>query len=377
MKKVFVIAGEKSGDLIGGKILKHFDRNEVEFYGVGDIAMEKEGLKSIFPMNDLAVMGVFEVLPKLFKILKRIRQTVKAIVELQPDILITIDSPDFCFRVVKKVKNKLKNTKIIHFVAPSVWMYREKRGEKIAKLYDLLLCILPFEPPYFERYGLKTRFVGHPFFYKDSTEYKFNTEDVVYSRNSDIISITVGSRISEVKRFLPMVLRIIKKLRENFDLKYYFLATENTFPLLNMKIMEADDIKIVKNETEKQDVIKNSLLGLVKSGTNALEFAGFSIPIVVYYKFNLLTNFLAKHIRKKSKINFANLVNIVANREIVPEFTIENCLEDKIYDCVNNLLKNEGKRIKQIIQTKEILRQLGCKNDNFSSDLIVKEIKNA
>ena len=207
-KKLFIIAGEKSGDLLGSKILEKIDKSKFDIEGIGGKLMEKTGFKSRFDMYELSVMGIFEVLPKIFKLIKRINETAKYIIKSRQDIVLTIDSPDFCFRVVKKVKKLDKDNiiKKVHFIAPSVWAYRKNRAKKISKIYDRLFCILPFEPPYFEKYGLKTIFVGHPIFDSDSIEYSFNRKNIEYKRNSKIISITVGSRMSEVKRLLPIII---------------------------------------------------------------------------------------------------------------------------------------------------------------------------
>jgi lipid-A-disaccharide synthase len=164
MKKIFIIAGEMSGDLLGYNVMNSINKcQKIDFVGIGGEKMESFGLKSLFPMNELSVMGVFEVLPKIFTLNKRIKDTIIEIKKQQPDMILTIDSPGFCFRVIKAFKND-KKIKKVHLVAPSVWAWKSGRAKKIAELYDLLLCLLPFEPPYFEKYGLTTKFVGHPIF---------------------------------------------------------------------------------------------------------------------------------------------------------------------------------------------------------------------
>jgi len=163
MKKFFIIAGEASGDLLGSKLISEIKLQHTasEFIGVGGKLMQEQGLVSIFPMEELSVMGFLEVLPHLSKLLRRINQTAEIIVKEKPDFVISIDSPDFNFRVMKKLQN-FNSAKKIHLIAPSVWAYRAGRAQKISKLYDLLLCVLPFEPAYFEKHGLKTVFIGHP-----------------------------------------------------------------------------------------------------------------------------------------------------------------------------------------------------------------------
>ena len=351
-KKIFIIAGEKSGDLLGSKILKKIDKNIFDIYGIGGEMMQNEGLNSLFPMEELSVMGIFEILPKIFKLLKRIKETANYIINLKPDVVLTIDSPDFCFRVMKLVK-KLdinNNIKKVHFIAPSVWVHRKNRAKKIAKIYDLLFCILPFEPKYFEKYNLKTIFVGHPIFDTDSKEYDFNIKSNNYNTNSNIITITVGSRKSEVKRLLPIVINIINTLNKKHNFQYYILATNYTYDtiLYELKKYKINYINVIKNNEEKNNIIKKSLLAIAKSGTNTLEFAGFSIPMVVIYKFNFLTNIIATIIKKKAEIKYATIINIINNKKIIPECLLKDCTENKILLEINKLIDNEELRIKQI-----------------------------
>ena len=334
--------------------------------------MKSEGLNSLFPMEELSVMGVFEILPKIFSLLKRIKETAKKIMELQPDVVLTIDSPDFCFRVMKMVKKLDLNNRIkkVHLIAPSVWVYRKNRAKKIAKIYDLLLCILPFEPPYFEKYGLKTVFVGHPVF-----------DDVVadnhYDKNSKVVSITVGSRKSEVKNLLPIAIGVVNKIKDKERYKYYILATEYTYNYVIDELNKRDIsyIHVVKNTDEKDEIIKNSVLAIAKSGTNALELAGFSIPMVVFYRFNFLTNIIAKMVRARSSVKYATIINIMNNREIIPEYLLDRCKEMSIVNGVNKLLENEDLRLTQIKNNVETIQKLGYGNSNPSSVKIVNEIK--
>lgn len=367
--KLFIIAGEKSGDLLGSKILQNIDKNVFDIYGIGGELMLKNGLKeSLFPMEELSLMGVFEILPKICNLLKRIKQTADYIIKLQPDVVLTIDSPDFCFRVMKLVKKLDKENKIkkVHFIAPSVWAYREKRAEKISKIYDLLFCILPFEPPYFEKYGLKTIFVGHPLY--DTTEYN-NIEN----NTENIISITLGSRKGEVNRFYPIIIDVIKKLNRQ-DIKYYFLATNYTYDLIINKLKQ-DNIKNIEVVKEnKNDIIKKSILVISKSGTNTLENAALAVPMVVFYKFGFLTNIIAKRIKKKSKIKFATIINIINNKEIIPECLLNDCNSENIYNKVELLLNNVELRKEQVENNLKTIKILGYNNNNNSGKIIAEKI---
>ena len=377
-KKIFIIAGEKSGDLLGSKILKNLDKDQYEIYGIGGELMEQQGLKSLFPMSELSLMGIFEILPKIFSILKRIKQTVQKILEIQPDILLTIDSPDFCFRVAKQVQKLDKNNKIkkVHFIAPSVWAYRKGRAKKIAKIYDLLLCILPFEPPYFEKYGLKTVFVGHPIFYKESIEYDFNNENIQYNSESNLISITLGSRVSEVKRFLPIINPIVENIiKQNHNIICNYLATKNTYSILQSLINENKNVKIIVDDDEKKEIMKHSLLAIAKSGTNTLEFSAFKVPMVIFYKFNFLTNILLQIIKTINHTKFANLVNIVADKKIIPEYILFKCTQENIENNVKELLNSKEKRLQQLNESSQVLYKMGYKNDNLTVKNIIKEIE--
>lgn len=373
-KKIFIIAGEASGDLLGSKIMKSLKNNNkgvsIDFVGIGGEKMEKEGLKSIFPMHDLSLMGFFEVLPKIFHLLKRINQTVKEIINQKPDLILTIDSPDFCFKVMEKLRSKSKKlfvkTKKVHLIAPSVWAYREERAKRISKLYNLLLCILPFEPPYFEKYGLKTEFIGHPIFDSDEPRVKCNRNELPKGYNVSyddvIIILTPGSRESEVERIYPIMIKTINILKDKYDYQYkdyhiFTFANNTTKDLVEFITHEYEfKTKVIADEKEKQKITACANIVLAKSGTNTFEFNIAGLPIVVTYTFNWLTNKLAKRL---VKIKFANLVNILADREIIPEFVLDNADPSVIADQLDKLLRDRQKARKQVEETREVIKQLG------------------
>lgn len=378
-KKLFIIAGEKSGDLLGSKILAKIDKKKFAIEGIGGSLMEAAGLKSRFPMKELSVMGFFEILPRAFKLLQLINDTAKYIVETRQDIVLTIDSPGFCFRVMEKVKKLDKENQIkkVHFVAPSVWAYRKGRARKISKIYDRLFCILPFEPPYFEKYGLKTIFVGHPIFDKDSLEYSFNSGLVSYKEDSKIISVTAGSRVNEVKKLLPIILKSIAMLNKKYgDFTYNFLATEDTYDIV-AKAIRASSIKNTKiftKQNDKNKSLEDSVLAIAKSGTNTLEIAASSTPMVVIYKFNGITNFIVRILRYFSNIKFANLINIISAKEVIPELILNRCNSANIFNSVSNMLENKQLRLEQISTGVKVLEKLGFNGNNSSSARIVEEI---
>lgn len=377
-KKLFIIAGERSGDLLGSKILKQIDRDKFEIDGIGGDLMASEGLNSLFPIDELSVMGIFEILPRLLKLIHRINQTARYIISTEQDIVLTIDSPDFCFRVMKKV-NKLdvdNRIRKVHFIAPSVWAYRKGRAKNIARIYDRLFCILPFEPPYFEKYGLKTIFVGHPIFDSDSYEYEFNDSDVEYNENSKIISVTVGSRKSEIKTLLPIAVNVIKNLQKFYNFEYKFIATNNTHGIIEeyFKKNPLNNIEIISDLYEKNLTIKNSFMALAKSGTNTLEIAAYSVPMVVMYSFNFLTNVVGRFLKYKSNIKYVNIINILNNREIIPEALLGDCNPKNITRLMVDLIGSKQNRDSQIFHNLKTLEELGFRKNNSSAKTIIREI---
>jgi len=353
MVKFFIIAGESSGDLLGSELIKELKTQypSASFTGVGGKLMQEQGLASIFPITDLMVMGFAEVLPHLFKILARIKKTALAIKNIQPDYLITIDSPDFCFRVVRKISKK-QIIKKIHLVAPSVWAYRPKRAKKIAKLYDLLLTLLPFEPPYFTKYGLKTIFIGHPILQKMPNQQQIQENNLQFRKQNNIdlqqtiLLITPGSRMAEVKYLLPIFIEVINQIwQQKPDLVVILPITQKTENIVPQMARNIKPRCIFIDNLQKDLAFSASNFALAKSGTNTLEIAMHQIPMVIAYKTNIISYLIIKSL---VKIKFANLLNLLQNKEIILEFLQNNCQVNKIYLALINLMNNQNLAKQQI-----------------------------
>ena len=385
MKKFFIIAGEASGDLLGSKLIKELkaellQKNEpAEFVGVGGKLMKEEGLVSIFPMEELSVMGFMEVVPHISKLLRRIKETAEAVISQKPDFVITIDSPDFCFRVMKKLQ-KSSNFKKVHLIAPSVWAYREGRAEKISKLYDLLLAILPFEPPYFEKYGLKTVFIGNPItenapnFDEKLEKNSIFRQKYLIKENDILISLTPGSRSSEVKKIFPEFIGAINILAQKIpNLKVVIPWVDKTKDLV---FKMAEELKVdyvfVANE-EKKSASFATNFALAKSGTNALEFSIYKIPMLIAYKINPVTHFIVK---RMVKIKFANLINLILNKEILPEMLHKNCTAKKLSEVLEKLILNKNFAQTQVEQSQSALQLMGLGSVENPSKKAAKEILN-
>ena len=383
IKKIFIVTGESSGDLLGSKLICELKNSNlpIEFCGVGGQQMKDRGFESIFPIEDLSVMGFLEVVPHIPKLLKRINQVVEKIQEFQPDILITIDAPDFCFRVFNKLKKTSQFNKIkkVHLIAPSVWAYREGRAQKIAKLYDLLLTILPFEPPYFEKYGLKSVFIGHPliddapdFSKKNEINFEFRKFYKI-APDDKLILLTPGSRISEVKRIFPEFIDAINLLKNKIpNIKIVIpivKKTKNIAEELSKKI--AVEYFLIEQQNYKKMALYSCDFALAKSGTNAIEISLHKIPLIIAYKINFLTHFIVK---RMIKIKYANLLNLIANREIIPELLQEKCNANLIFEKILGLIENKDCAQKQIDEANNSLEILGLNNIKNPMNLAVNEI---
>lgn len=380
--KIFLIAGEESGDLLGSKIMKELKTRKIgvdenlEFFGIGGEKMQKEGLESIFPMHELSIMGIVEVIPHIPNILKRIKQTVQSIVDIKPDLILTIDAPDFCFRVIKKLKKKHKdifdNTKKMHLIAPSVWVYRESRAEKISKLYDHLLAILPFEPPYFEKYGLRTTFIGHPVVETlKKEEISFNDEEIFELRqklnlpqDKKVVCVTPGSRRGEISKLLPIFIEALNLLKEQeIDIAPVILSTKKMEGFIKDQCKNQNFIApVVSDRNEKNKLVSICDIALTKSGTNTFEFMLMEKPMVVCYKANFITTLIANMI---VKVKLFNLANIILGKENIPEMMKEKCKPNLIARQMIKLLGSRELSTDQVIENNKVLDILG-RNEKHS-----------
>ncbi len=257
--------------------------------------METEGLKSLFPYYELSMMGFIEILPYIFNLMARIQSTVEDISAKHPDAVITIDSPGFCFRVVDKLRKEKLKTKFVHYVAPSVWAYKPERARKCARLFDHLLALLPFEPPYFEKVGLRCTWVGHPVVAETSIgdgaafRRKYEIPD-----QTPLFTLLPGSRKGEVERHMPVFAKAITLLAGQVpDLAIAVAVPKNVISLIAPYFKECPFRAVItSNEQDKKDAIAASNIAIVKSGTVALEVAMAGVPMVIAYRVNAISAWL-------------------------------------------------------------------------------------
>lgn len=374
-KKIILIAGEPSGDAIAASVIKNLP-SSANISGVGGIKMSELGFKTIFDIKDISVMGFTEILPKIFIILKRINQTVDYIKEKNPDVVATFDSPGFAKAVVKKLRKKNYKGKIIHIVAPTVWAWKEKRAKKFAEYFNEICCFFPFELKYFEKYGLKSHFVGNPSI-EDRFEEIFNYKSEKKNNNFKIskIAITLGSREMEIRRHIKIISNFMNKYSEsNPDVEYIFPTLPHLSEFIDkyLKIHNKKNKYILLYTKDAMMEAQNLCdIAITKSGTNTIQFLSYFKPIIVYYKISILSYFIVKSM---VKIKFANLVNIIANRMIIPEllqndFNIENLLNQ-----VKNFSEEqfEDRKI-EIIEALKLMFNKNKKPSKLIADVLINE----
>ena len=358
MKKIFVLTGEPSGDKLAFKViadLKKINPN-IEYLSVGGENLKSLGIESIYDLKEITYLGFTKVLLNLFKINKKINQTVKVILDFNPDILFTVDSPDFTLRVAEKVKNKNSNIKTIHYVAPQVWVWRQGRVKKIKTYIDHILLLFYFEKKYFEKEKISCDFVGHPLL-EDLKEDKIDINQVI-GKNKAIISIFAGSRISEINTLMPILLIFIELMGSKYkDITYVFHSNTDQRELINSYIKKKalSNCQVVSDNIIKSHLLKKSIFAVVKSGTVSLEVCNVKIPSIILYKINFI-NFLI--IKMLVNTKYANIINIAANEEIIPELLQSKCNPENIYNTVNKFLDNPSEIKEQIKKTQIVVQSL-------------------
>ncbi len=367
MKKIFILTGEPSGDKLASKVVKELNKinSEINYLSVGGENLKAIGIKSIYDIKDITYLGFTSVILNLFKINKKINQTVKSILDFKPDILFTVDSPDFTLRVAERVKKKNPNIKTVHYVAPQVWVWREGRVKKIKKFIDHILLLFEFEKKYFEKEKVSYEFVGHPLL-ENIKEEKIDINQII-GKNKAIISVFAGSRKSEILVLMPILLTFIKLMNKKYsDMMYIFHSTQEYADLINSFVIQSglDNCEVISDEKIKSYILKKSVFAVAKSGTVTLEICNFKIPLIILYKMGFL-NFLI--IKTLVKTKYANIINFAANEEIIPELLQNNCNSKNIFKQVDSFLENPKKIKEQLEKIEDILEKF--KTNKTSSQL--------
>ena len=358
MKKIFILTGEPSGDKLASTVISKIKKlnSEIEYSCVGGYHLESLGIKSIYNLNEITYIGFTSILLNIFKIKNIINKTVEEVIKFNPDILFSVDSPDFTLRVAERVKKTNNNIKIIHYVAPQVWIWREGRVKKFKKFVDHMLLLFNFEKKFFDKENILNTFVGHPLLEHD----KKSKIDLSFLINKDkkIISIFPGSRDSELNVLLPILCDFIRLMNEKSN-NYIFVfhtTDKNKENIVNfLKKRSLNNFQVISDENIKSQILSDSVFAVAKSGTVSLEICNAKVPSIIIYKINMINYLIMKFL---VKVKFANIINIINNKEIIPELLQSECNAKEIYNSVNYLL-NHSKLLKtQLDEIEKTLKNI-------------------
>ena len=366
MKKIFILTGEPSGDKLASTVISKLKTQNpnIEYLSVGGTHMKKLGIQSIFDLKEITYLGFTSVLFNILKIRKKINKTVEEIIKFDPDILFSVDSPDFTLRVAEKVKKINKNIKTIHYVAPQVWVWRKNRVKKIKKFIDHILLLFEFEKKYFDEENIKNTFVGHPLIEKDE-KVKTVLNDLI-SKEKKIISIFPGSRKSETSVLLPILLNFVKLMNmrdNNYSYVIHAIDENKEFIINQVKITDLENIDVVSDENLKSQILSNSIFAVSKSGTVSLQISSSYIPSIIIYKLSFINFMIFKLL---VNVKFANIINIINDREVIPELLQKECNAEEICRTVIYFLKNPDLIKKQLNDCSKTLE--GIKSRTSSSN---------
>ena len=367
MKKIFILTGEPSGDKLASKVILNLKKinSKVEFLCVGGEHLKSLGIRSIYELKKITYLGFTNVFFNIFKINKKINETVKAIIDYNPDVLFTVDSPDFTLRVAERVKKINNNIKTVHYVAPQVWVWREGRVKKIKKFIDHILLLFNFEKKYFEKEKVSCEFVGHPLL-EDREQSKIDINQII-GKNKAIISVFAGSRKSEISVLTPILIDFIQLMNKKYnDMTYVFHSTKEYAQLMQSFIKKSNlnNCEIISDDKIKAHILKKSIFAVAKSGTVSLEICNAKIPSIILYKMGFI-NFLI--VKSLVKIKYVNIINISANKEIIPELLQSKCNPENIFKYVDSFLDQPDKIKEQQKKVQIILNEL--KTSKSSSEL--------
>ncbi len=368
------MAGEASGDVLGGRLLAALRRRrpDLSFRGIGGLRMAEAGLDTLFPMRELAVMGLVEILPRLRALSRRLDQAVADIAASRPDLVVTIDSPGFALRLLKRIAGL--GIPRVHYVAPQVWAWREHRVREFPGRWERLLCLLPFETAFFARHGLDARFVGHPVLQSGA-----GSGDAARFRArhgldpaAPVLVLMPGSRRSEVPRLLPVFRRTVALLAERVPGLVPVVVVSPVVAQTVARAVRRWEVQpvLVTATCDKHDAFAAAGAALTKSGTSTLELALAGVPMAVTYRVNPLTAAIA---RRLIRVRHVAMVNLLAGRRLVPELLQQDCRPDRLAQAVQDLLGNPAAAAAQRAGFRTVIDSLSA-GDEAPADAAAREV---
>ena len=359
---VYIIAGEPSGDILASRMMAALKKQQpdISFAGIGGETMKALGFESLFDISELSVMGFWEVAPRLRRILKRMEQVLADVEARQPQVVVTVDSWGFVRPLLKKLKKRKIEIPVVHYVAPQVWAWKKGRAAQASKVIDDMMILWPYEFPYFEPYGLPCHFVGHPVI---ETAAQI-TDDLVGFKlrhqipdEATVLCVLPGSRHSEVKRLIPTFKKVVTQLYTHFPNLFLLIPTVDA---ISQEVQHAfSDLPVphgvIIGQYERYQAFRACAFALAASGTVTLELTACGAPHLIAYRFSRFTNFIVKSL---VTTRYANLINILANRYVIPEFVLNNCRDDLIYAKALELMSHPALAQAQVAEAKQYFAQL-------------------
>ena len=370
---IYLVAGEPSGDILGDQLIKELSKrfNSPNFYGVGGPKMKENNFESLFDMSEITFFGILPVLKNLIFLINRINIVVKDIIEKKPDIVILIDSPDFNHRVAKKIKKRLPNLNVVCYVAPSVWAWRQGRAKKMSKSFTHLLSIIPFEVDFFNKYGLKTTYVGHPVTKVIDNLNESRLGDEYHLNNEKLVIYLPGSRKGEVERHSPIMMQSINELKKIYPkINILIIAASNQIELVKNNF---PNIQIVSNDKDKFLLFKKADVACAASGTVTLELGICETPTIVTYK---MDNFTWFFVSKLVNVKFVSLVNLILGRESSKELLQNEFSSDNVVKELKKLIEDSETFNKQKEDLKEFKSMMytDIKNPSEKASKVIRNI---
>ena len=375
MKKIFILTGEPSGDKLASKVIAKVksSMSDIEFLSVGGEHLNSLGIKSLYDLEEVTYLGFTKVLLNVFKIKKKINETVSRIIEFNPDILFSVDSPDFTLRVAKKVKRLKPNIKTIHFVSPKVYVWRENRVKHLKTFLDHILLLFPFEKKYFDKENVNSTFTGHPLL-EEQGKSKIDLSSII-QKGKKIFSIYPGSRLSEINVLSPILFEFIQLMNEKYKDMLFILHSTSEYKQLIQNLLSAEgfmNCEVVSDEKIKSQLLKQSMFAVAKSGTISLEICNAKIPSIIIYKMNKINFFIVKAL---VKVKFANIINIAADEEVIPELLQSKCNSKSIFNTVEGLLNDQQALEKQVSKTQKIISKFKTdKSSEIASSVLLNHL---
>ena len=375
MKKIFILTGEPSGDKLASKVIAKVksSKSDIDFLSVGGEYLNSLGIKSLYDLEDVTYLGFTKVLLNIFKIKKKINETVSKIIEFNPDILFSVDSPDFTLRVAKKVKRLKPNIKTIHFVSPKVYVWRENRVKHLKTFLDHILLLFPFEKKYFDKVNVNCTFTGHPLL-EEQGKSKIDLSSII-EKGKKIFSIYPGSRLSEINVLSPILFEFIQLMNEKYKDMLFILHSTSEYKQMIQNLLSAEGFRIcevVSDEKIKSQLLKQSMFAVAKSGTISLEICNAKIPSIIIYKMNKINFFIVKAL---VKVKFANIINIAADEEVIPELLQSKCNSKSIFNTVEGLLNDQQALEIQVSKTQKIISKFKTdKSSEIASSVLLNHL---